>query len=289
MKDFVFQGLGTHWSITIDGKALEDSTKKNILEYVQSFENRFSRFLLDSENNSFREAEPGEYAVSEEFSKLLSVADQLRALTNGVYDPVAGMLLEGAGYGVQNDKALHKKIDEVILPTWSLKERTLTLDGPAIFDFGGFGKGYCIDQLSNMLKDSGYEHFIVDGGGDMFGTTKKDGTPWKIAIEYPGKKDMALGTVALENKGVAVSDSFRRRWGKWHHLINPKEKEVVTDIIGGVAVADSSLSADCMTSVLFFSTSANHAPASEMYNAQYLLVQDDGFTRVSPSWKGKLF
>ena len=289
MEDFVFQGLGTHWNTTADGETLKDDVKTAILEYVQDFESRFSRFLLDSENNAFRNVQAGEYIVSEEFSQLLAIADQLRILTDGVYDPGVGMLLESAGYGAQDSKAVIKSVEEFTLPTWSLKERTLTLDGPVVFDFGGFGKGYCIDQVSKILKHFGYEHFIVNGGGDMFGTTKKDGSPWKIAIEYPGKKDMALGTVMLENQGIAVSDSFRRQWGRWHHLVNPQEKETVKNVVGGVAVADSALNADCMTSALFFSAPANYSSASKMYNAQYLLVQGDGLTKVSSLWRGELF
>jgi thiamine biosynthesis lipoprotein len=202
------------------------------------------------------------------------------------------MLLEYTGYGPQqNNKKIttDESVEEFILPKWSIAKNTLTLNGPAVFDFGGFGKGYCIDQVANILKRFGYKNFIIDAGGDIFATTKKEGAPWKVAIEYPGKPELALGTVLLKNQGIAVSDSFRRRWGKWNHLINPKEKETIERIIGGVAVADCALDADCMTSVLFFSTDNNYHSASEIYKAKYLLVQNDGFTAVSPNWEGELF
>jgi len=216
MEDFVFQGLGTRWSIASDGEILKEDATEAILIYVKDFEARFSRFLPESENNAFRNAHAGEYRISKEFALLLNVADRLRLLTNGRYDPAVGMLLEQAGYGAKNTKTPPEHVNDFILPVWSIAGDTLTLDGPAVFDFGGFGKGYCIDQISRILSDFGYEHFLVDGGGDMYGTVKKDLSPWKIAIEYPGKPEMALGTVLLENQGIAVSDSFRRRWGKWH-------------------------------------------------------------------------
>lgn len=287
MKDFVFPGLGTSWYITTDGEELEDNAKEAILKYVEVFENQFSRFLLASESNAFRSAGQGDYSVSEEFAYLLSIADRLRTLTGGVYDPGVGKLLERAGYDAKYKMKPESNVSEFLLPKWSLKDRTLTIDSPIVFDFGGFGKGYCIDKVANILKSFGYKHFLVDGGGDIFATTKKDEAPWKVAIEYPGKPEMALGTVGLKNQGVAVSDSFRRRWGKWHHLVNPQLKKAVENIVGGVAVANCALDADCMTSALFFST--NHHLASQTYKSEYLVFQSDGTSKVSPKWKGELF
>lgn len=291
MKDFVFPGLGTSWYVATDGEVLRDSVKKAILKYVKTFENQFSRFLSDSESNSFRNAKSGDYQVSEEFAHLLSIADRLRILTGGVYDPGVGMLMERAGYDRKYKMVPQKNVKEFLLPKWALTERTLTLDGPIVFDFGGIGKGYCIDGVANVLKQFEYKHFLVDGGGDIFAATKKDESPWKIAIEYPGKPEMALGTVELKNQGIAVSDSFRRRWGngKWHHLVNPQQKKSIESILGGVAVADCALNADCMTSALFFSANKNYNSASQSYKARYLVFQSDGLTEVSSHWKGELF
>src|SRR3989344_2486826 len=138
------------------------------------------------------------------------------------------------------------------MPMWTLAAQTLTLDGPAVFDIGGMGKGYCIDRVADIIRSYGHEHFLVDGGGDIFATTKAGGAPWRIAIEYPGKPDMAAGLVDLKDQGLAVSDGFRRRWGKWHHIVDPKSKKSVERVAGAAAVASSAWDADCATSALFF-------------------------------------
>lgn len=289
MKEFVFLGLGTSWCIKTDGEVLSEEVKKEILKYVKTFENQFSRFLLDSESNAFRNAKSGKYFVSEEFAKLLTVADNLRILTNGVYDPGVGLLMERAGYGVKEKMKLQGNVDKFVLPKWSLQGKTLTLNGPVVYDFGGFGKGYCIDKVSNILKRFGYKYFLVDAGGDIFATTKNDGSLWKVAIEYPGKPDMALGMVDLKNQAIAVSDSFRRRWGKWHHIVDPKTKKTVENIIGGVAVAPCALNADCMTSALFFATNENHNIAAIAYKAKYLFVRNDGIAEVDSKWGWELY
>ena len=123
----------------------------------------------------------------------------------------------------------------------------------------------------------------------MFGTEKIDGAPWKIAIQYPGRPDTAAGLARIKNQGLAVSDSFRRRWGKWHHLVNPKLKKAVDTVTGAVAVASSAWDADCMTSALFFSESERYPIVSEFFKGNYLVFQNDDTAIVSPKWKGELY
>lgn len=287
MGNFSFTGLGTEWSVVVDGKPLQDETKKAILEYVETFENRFSRFLPFSEVNAFRTALAGEYVISEEFVLLLTYANRLETLTRGAYNPAVASILEDAGYGAQRGlKSLEKKAGAV--SRWSLVGEKLTIDGPIAFDLGGIGKGYCIDRVAEILQRSGYEYYLVDGGGDMVGTTKADGSAWRVAVEYPGKSDMAASIVSLKDQGIAVSDIFRRRFGKWHHLIDMQEKKPVEKIIGCAAVAQDAWNADCMTSGLFFAPPENYPALAEEFGAAYIVFQSDELAKVSPNWQGEL-
>ena len=286
---FTFSGLGTSWFIIVDGGILKEAAKKAVLEYAKNFEERFSRFLPDSEVNSFRNSKAGNYPISKEFAVLLQRADELRNLTEGVYDPAAGGLLERAGYDANYRMKPLPDTEEFVLPKWNIKGETLSLEGPSSFDLGGIGKGYCIDRIADILKSFGYRHFLVDGGGDMFATTKEGDFPWRIAVEYPGKPDLVAGTVDLENQGLAVSDSFRRRWGKWHHLVNPRLRKSIEAVVGAVAVARNAWDADCATSALFFAERGCYPKVSEALKSSYLVFQNDGTVKVSANWKGELF
>ncbi|MDP3964744.1 MAG: FAD:protein FMN transferase [bacterium] len=285
MENFTFTGLGTKWSVSVDGKKLEDQVRKAGVEYVQAFENRFSRFLPLSEVNAFRTSPAGEYILSQEFLLLLARADRLRTLTAGAYDPAVASILEEAGYGAQSGL---EKIKQSHIPEWSLKGKKLAINGPVAFDLGGIGKGYCIDRVAEIVKRFGYNYYLVDGGGDMVGTTKADGMAWRVAVEYPGKPDTAASVVNLKHQGIAVSDSFRRRFGKWHHLIDAQEKKPIEKIIGCAAVADDAWSADCMTSGLFFASPGNYGALVQEFRASYLVFQNDGTAIVSPDWQGEL-
>jgi len=288
-EGFSFSALGTRWSIVVDSEMLRDDAQEAVLKYIQSFDRRFSRFVDTSEANAFRGSDAGEYVISEEFATLLSKADELRRLTDGVYDPAVGGLLERAGYDATYRMTPLPDTAGFILPKWDISQQTLTLDGPAVFDIGGMGKGYCIDMVAGILKDFGYVHFLVDGGGDMFGTTKAGGSPWRIAIEYPGRSDTAAGIVELENQGLAVSDSFRRRWGTWHHLVDPRSNRPIDRVIGVSAVAPNAWDADCTTSALYFASSSRYPVIAEVYSSRYVIFRNDGTTLVSSNWHGELF
>lgn len=253
------------------------------------FDRRFSRFIDGSEANAFRDASVGTYSISEEFATVLARADDLRRLTYGRYDPAVGGLLEKAGYDPFYRMTARPDVAEFTLPRWTIAGRELTIDGPVVFDIGGMGKGYCIDKVAVLLGSNGFEHYLVDGGGDMYGTSKSDGSPWAIALEYPGKSDMAVGSVALKDRGVAVSDGFRRRWGDWHHLIDPIKKKPVQSVVGAIAVGRSAWSADCATSALYFAKESDYSKIGHELECRFLVFRADGRTHVSSDWSDELF
>jgi FAD:protein FMN transferase len=287
MHRFAFTGLGTHWEVTIDGEAPPHETEAAVFDFARDFESRFSRFLPTSEVNRFRSAAPGTYAVSQELARLLERAAMLRSLTQGVYDPAVGGLLEAAGYGGR--QGMGPLQYGATLPDWSLAGTQLTLSGPVAFDLGGIGKGYAIDRIADIMRSRGCRHILVDGGGDMFGTMKQDGSAWRAAIEYPGKPDLAAGTVELRDAALAVSDSFRRRWGAWHHLFDPRTRRNVEAVIGCAALAPTAWDADCMTSGLFLADPGQYPALARAFRADYLVFRPTGDALVSPDFPGELF
>lgn len=289
MKDLTFTAIGTQWCISFDAEVPDERTKAALFKDIEDFEQRFSRFLADSEVNAFRHANAGTYRISEEFATLLERAEQVQELTCGVYDPAAGALLEAAGYDAKYSMTPGSGVETFELPEWSCEGQMLTLDGPAVFDLGGIGKGYCIDMVSSLLKQHGHEHFVVDAGGDMYATAKANGSPWRVAIQKPGEPDVAVGIVDLLDRALAVSDTFRRRWGAWHHLVDPKQKRSIEDIICVAAVAPTAWDADCATSALFFAPHEHYARVSDTCNAAFLIFKKDDDCLVSPQWDGELF
>src|SRR3989338_3731055 len=118
--DFSFSGIGTAWSIVTDGSVLRDDARSAVLAFVDGFDKRLSRFKENSEANAFRNAEAGDYPISNEFAVLLAKADDLRKLTDGGYDPAVGGLLGRAGYDAKYSMKPLPHTAEFGLPAWKL-------------------------------------------------------------------------------------------------------------------------------------------------------------------------
>jgi thiamine biosynthesis lipoprotein len=290
MEVFTFEALGTKWNITIDDQNLDEVTEGLIRRYIKDFEQRFSRFLPTSEVNQFREALPGKYQISLELRTMLEHAEKLRALTHGGYNVAVGKMLELAGYDQEYSFEAKEGVKDIQLPGWSIEDGKLSIDGPAVFDLGGIAKGYCIDGVAQILKMAHYRYFLVEAGGDMTGTIKKDGTGWRVALEWPGQPDKAFGIIELTNQAVAVSDGFRRRWQNWHHIVNPHKHRPVEEVLSCVAVASTAFTADCSTSGLFLVPGEDtFCTIGRAFQSEYVVFKNDGTLRVSPNWSGELF
>lgn len=290
MEVLTFEALGTKWNITIDSQNLDLETKSLVEKYVKDFEQRFSRFLSTSEVNQFREALPGRYKISLELRTILEHAEKLRALTHGGYNVAVGEMLELAGYDQEYSFEEKGTVKDVKLPEWSIENHELVIDGPVAFDLGGIAKGYCIDGVAQILKMAHYRYFLVEAGGDMAGTSKKDGSSFRVALEWPGQPEKVFGVIELVNQAVAVSDGFRRRWQNWHHIINPHKHRPVEEVLSCVAVAPTAFAADCSTSGLFLMpTNDTFSVISKTFQSEYVVFRNDGTLRVSPHWTGELF
>lgn len=284
-----FTALGTTWSITSDGAALTPAVRRAVRDWLEHYEARFSRFRKESEVNQFRQHAAGRYAISETLQALLRIAERVREQTGGRFDPAAGALLERAGYDAAYTFQTDPSISEFVLPGWRLEAGELALDGPVSFDLGGIGKGYAIDRVAEVVQEHGYEYFLIDAGGDLRASTKTDGAPWRVAIEYPGQPELAAGVVALHHAALAVSDTQRRRWGNWHHLVDPLTAAPREVLLGAAAVAPSATAADAMTSALVFAEESQYPASALAWTASYVVFKADATVTHSADWPGELF
>jgi thiamine biosynthesis lipoprotein len=281
-----WEAMGTHWHISVFGEVSDDFWREVEQDSFQ-FEQQFSRFIAESEVNRWSKVSgAGEAEVSDTLAELLLFAQKLKTLTHGAFDPAVGGLLEAAGYdptysfSAKSPEAWRK-------PEWSISGNTLHFSGPLVIDIGGYGKGYWIDQLSAKLAKAGYLFHLVDGGGDMFATTKPDGAGWRVAIEVPGKPDEALEVITLNSQALAVSDTQKRAWGEWHHVVDPRQAKPANNVSSAAVVASSAQVADALTTCLMVGERAIWQNLLQYYPAEYLLTSGSRLEK-STNWIGSI-
>jgi thiamine biosynthesis lipoprotein len=198
---------------------------------IEQLEQRWSRFIPDSEVNALNGAAGEFVSVSADTVELVTRAQQAWQLSGGAFDPtVLGPLIR-AGYDRSFDalgsspSSGHSSL--------GMCAADIVVDGDQVrlppgagFDPGGIGKGLAADIVCAETRAGGAAGVCVNLGGDVrVSGTSPDSVSWTVGIEHPWQPT-PIALLGLGDGAVATSTTLRRRWtvdGEVrHHLIDPQ-------------------------------------------------------------------
>lgn len=254
LRKLSFDAIGTTWSIDVTSKVTELEWRKlgeDIAACIAEFDKTYSRFRKDSWVTKLAHR-AGTYELPDDAEPLLSFYKQLYDATGGLVTPLIGQVMNDAGYDARyslTSKVLSRppKWEEVI----SCSGNTLSMERPALLDFGAAGKGYLVDIVGGIIQSAGITEYVINAGGDILHKTAA-GQSIEVGLENPFDTSQAVGIVALSNQSLCASAGSRRAWGRYHHLINPQTLKPVQEIAATWAVADNAMLADGLATALFF-------------------------------------
>lgn len=237
--------LGTPWEIEVDG--LEKKTELTIFDFLDEFENKYSRFKPNSLLNKMS-TNPGVYDQSSGIMELWRWYEKVYTWTDGVFTPMIGKNMDEIGY----DSIYSLQPKTVYpLPSWQdvieLEKDKVEIKKSVQLDFGGAGKGWAVDQIGKILKENQVGDFCINAGGDILVYGKKR----EVALENPLDLEEAVGVAKIENGSICGSAASRRRWGSYHHIFNPIKQESPKEINASWAVAKTAMVADTMSTCVF--------------------------------------
>lgn len=277
-------GLGTHWQILIDQKETSAGLLLSIRELVARFEQKYSRFLPESEINLIGRSNKTRLVISSNLAKMLHFGLILKKLTNGAFDLNIAAVLESNGY--DSDYSFTKKDISTHSGDYGLSGRTLVKRGLVKLDLGALGKGYLIDLIAKFLQREGIKNFLINGGGDIYATCKANDQSWRVAVEHPVYSDQAIGVVELKNQALATSTSQKRKFGNFHHLLNSRTQRPIDDVLSVSVLAPSAIVADGIATAIFVSSSSDRPMIAGKLKAEYFVVFPDLGFQVSPGFPG---
>jgi thiamine biosynthesis lipoprotein len=154
---------------------------------------------------------------------------------------------------------------------------------PVTLDFGSIAKGYAVDEVAKLLKDSGIEDFLVEIGGEVFASgSRKDGSPWRVGIVMPkieaSKKNKLHSVVSLSKKAMATSGDYRNFFEKdgirYSHIIDPRTGYPVKSfVVSATVLADDCLMADGLaTALVVLSPEEGVTLINELDNVECLVL-----------------
>lgn len=215
-RQFTFEAIGTHWWIDIFDDITDtelEATKGRFELLCSSFNKEFSRFLPESQISRLNR-ERVLKNPSEEYRTLLTFGKKLYLESQTTFNFLNGHILEARGYDANYSFSLNESIAQAVcnpLIDIDISEDKITLHCGNV-DLGGFGKGWLIDKLKDDLITHGVQHFLINGGGDMYATSLPDGEAIAIYLEHPTEAGKYIIETTLLHQGFAASSPFRRRW-----------------------------------------------------------------------------
>ncbi len=242
-----FEALGTKWWITVFDES-SDKDLEGVFTELEAFANKFesdySRFLPDSQISVLNQARslvnPTASLVS-----LLTYGKQLYLRTNTHFNLLTGHILDARGYDA--DYSFTPNGPEALTAGNPVTDLSISDDMIEVahgnVDIGGFGKGYLIDELAEILQSKyDFKYFLINGGGDLFATSDHD-EPIEVYLEHPTKPRHAIHRTTLLSQGFAASSPFKRVWQSndktFTHIVTDKNVPRIASFIKSPTARDA--------------------------------------------------
>jgi len=273
-REHLIQGrtMGTTYHITVVTDDLKGvgGLKEKIDVRLEDINRVFSTYLEDSEISRFNAfVRAGEkFRVSDDFIQVMKVGRKIHQLSKGAWDGTVNPLVNLWGFGPsqRNTKILGASEINVLLPNIGFNHiqiyepNFLVKNVAAVtLDLNSIAKGYAVDQVSHVIRKSGFENYLVEIGGEVYAAgLRKDGKNWRVGINRP-RKDAAFNevykVVALHNKAFATSGDYRNFFEingvRYSHIIDPRTGYPVSNGVVSVSiVADDCTLADGLATAI---------------------------------------
>lgn len=269
--------MGTTYSVKValpgplSGRRLA-TLKANLEARLDDVDRKMSTYNPESELsllNRFVAGEP--YAISANLLEVLEAAEDLYISSLGAFDPTVGPLVDLWGFGptIRLPKVPpQQQLQEVMAQVgWShvrldrQASTVLKTRASLSIDLSAIAKGYAVDQLSEHLAAEGYEHFLVEVGGELRVSgfrDKQTGTHWRVGVETPTQSLVPVRPhriLELESGALATSGDYRNGYTvdgvRYSHTIDPATGHPVPHQGVSVTVfAETCMSADALATAL---------------------------------------
>jgi len=282
---FSFEAIGTRWAIEVEASAEDEQRlRQAIMHTIEVFDATYSRFRVDSFVSQL--ASPGEYPMPRDGAPLLEFYEALYKATSGKVTPLIGSLMNEIGY---DPSYSFKETTPTQPPSWdeaiNYTQTTLTVKQPIILDVGAAGKGYLVDLVAKELLAHRIDTFTINAGGDIRHHTTKDDEV-RVGLENPFNIEQVIGVATLQNESICASSGSRRKWGAYHHIIDPVTLKSPTEVVATWVVADDAMVADGIATALFF------VPASSLqkqFKFKYAVVSADQTLDYSADFPAEMY
>jgi FAD:protein FMN transferase len=246
--------MGTRWQISVWdslGTSRFNALCDEIMQMSEAFDRTYSRFRSDSLVWSLTK-QKGIVEVPHDLVMMLRLYETLSRLSDGSVTPTIGFALSDLGYDAEyrlRPRSAIRSVPRLQEALSMIDDTHIDLHASVLLDLGALGKGYFVDQIVEFLDTKGIKRFLVDGSGDIF--YRGAGVPIRAGLEDPEDPTKAIGVLMLHEGALCASASNRRRWGTYHHTIDPFTLTSPEMVQATWVISDTCAMADGLATALF--------------------------------------
>ena len=223
-------------------------------------EDKFSRYATDNVVARINSAGGETIDVDEETASLIDFGHTLHELSDGRFDITSGVLREVWTFDGSDKLPTRAAIEHVVQRVgWhrvDWQSPTLWMENGMEIDFGGIGKEYTVDRVSQKLRESSSSSALINFGGDLAVTrppTERQG--WQVGIESVSEHGPAADRVIELRAGALATSGDARRFllrdgVRYSHILDPRSGWPVRRAPRSVTVAADTCTQAGMLSTL---------------------------------------
>ena len=269
---FAGRTMGTTYHIQVVASRFQPTAylAERIQARLAEINRSMSTYLPDSEISRFNAmgTAPERICVSGDFFQVLAVAADLFRLTGGAWDGTVAPLVNLWGFGPAPQKgaapagqAIARVLEQVgfdrILtdPDGCLSKSTPEVT----LDLASIAKGYGVDAVADLIRNEGFQDFLVEIGGEVFASGRRpDGNAWRVGINRPDPSapaNQVYRALSLTGKALATSGDYRNFFiqndVRYSHLIDPRSGYPVGNgVVSASVIAPTCTLADGLATAL---------------------------------------
>ncbi len=251
------QTMGTTYTVKVvipadtsdDRRAAVSKDIRNALDAVNG---SMSTYDKNSELSRLNRADSDKTFVgSSDLLYVLGEAKTIFSGSEGAFDVTVGPLVNAWGFGpdgvqkTPTDEELKTLRARVGFDKVSLDPSTKTISkssADVYVDLSAIAKGYGVDKVAGALDKAGYEHYMVEVGGEVRTRGRNaHNEVWRIGIERPDTDARTVfRAVPLNNASMATSGDYRNYrevdGRRISHTVDPKTARPIEHRLASVSV-----------------------------------------------------
>lgn len=244
---FSFRAMATPCEVRIetDDPGIAQLAGSVVQMEAARIEQKFSRYRDDNITWQINKGDGRPVKVDEETGLLLTFADEVFYLSDGLFDITSGILrkvwrFDGSGH-VPRRSEITTLLPYVGWQKVDWRKPFIRLAPGMEIDLGGIAKEYAVDRALKLAREVCLDPMLINFGGDLaVSGPRQCGAAWNVAIEAVDEL-AAAAMLELRHGAIATSGDAKRYLEKdgirYGHIINPLTGWPVREPLRSVSVA----------------------------------------------------